>query len=172
MPMNDTEPQAQTGFKWPKLNNAEMIKYYTKIEQDNMLILSWANPGRIDPLEYEKLHPRVQDQNPEDTQTEMPIMINTEADTELQKFNLFDEFTTDEFNSNQVIKLTHVKTSRDCDKKMASMDKILDDMRKKFEYEQKNGLVSAECMDFVNDGFVDEQLMQTNENENKQPAPT
>lgn len=56
------------------------------------------------------------------------------------KFDIFDEFNSDiEKNQNEFLelRLTHSK-NRTSDKKVACMDKILDDIRKKYENEQKN----------------------------------
>lgn len=167
--MNNTNPGCQVGFRWPKLSNDEIVKYYNQIKQDKVLQLSWTNPGRIDPREYEKLNDQYQEQKPEEDPIEIQDKESEQEDRDLEKFDLFDEFATDEFNSNQVLKLTHVKSSRESDKKMASMDKILDDMRKKYESEQKNTFGSTECMDLVNDNFLSEHFMETQENENSEP---
>lgn len=106
-----------------------------------------------------------------DFQNESTPSFNFENQSDFNdKFDLFDEFNSDmEKNSNEVLRLTHSKI-RDADKKVASMDKILDDIRKKFEYEQKNLLptstTSAEFMLLVNDKLIhenDPKLNQTDE---------
>ena len=52
------------------------------------------------------------------------------------RFDLFDEFNAETEKSDEIFNLQLTHTKRTTDKKVACMDKILDDMRKKFDTEQ------------------------------------
>ncbi|CAF0810162.1 unnamed protein product [Brachionus calyciflorus] len=173
--MIETEDQNSLFFKWPKLSNEEIAKFYLDIKQNKVIKLSWNSPGRIDPKDYDEKHSKkIEEPNmneiiqtePQTETTNQELVENCELN---QKFDLFDEFNDDdEMNANQVLKLTHVKKCSESDKKMASIDKILNDIRKKYQFEQNSSYANENnegVLGLVNDKFLNENYEMNQQHE-------
>ena len=129
--------------------------------------IAWTSPGRIDPKLIEEESSTFKSKQ-ESSQSQSISGVNAQEennakvdqlssdDTENPKqFDLFDEFNSEmEQNEKIELKLTHSK--RNEDKKVATMDKILFQMKKNREFE-------SQLMD------VGDESGNTNTNENVEP---
>ena len=128
--------------------------------------IAWTSPGRIDPKLIEETSSLKSKQESSQSQSISGVNAQEENnakvdqlssdDTENPKqFDLFDEFNSEmEQNEKIELKLTHSKRSED--KKVATMDKILFQMKKNREFE-------SQLMD------VGDESGNTNTNENVEP---
>ncbi len=87
---------------------------------------------------------------------------------------MFDEFTADAEKDDNLFNLclTHNKSSRSTDNKVACMDKILDDMRKKYELEteQKQNSSADELLFLVGDKFEETETYTESETINQEKS--
>lgn len=126
---------------WPELTKNEIISFYNEIKTNQVLDIEWNNPGRLAPETYESFHEQKNSKHLEPEPTADSVKDNVPSNESQasmdNKFDMFDEFNEEDTEKEDEIfslKLTHRK--RSTDKKVATMDKILDDMRKKFDTEQ------------------------------------
>jgi hypothetical protein len=103
-----------------------------------VLDLDWQDPGRVDPLLIAKANEALERENnpTENASDNDEEMQEDEAENEAQEgnFDLFEDLNSElENNSNQVLRLTHTKTLRTAG--VASMDKVLNKIRKNYETE-------------------------------------
>lgn len=141
--MTENEINQPLVLKWPEFENEKLVDFYNEIKQNKKLKLEWENPGRLDPELVEKFRKEQQKKLNESNQADNLVDMNQEeqanANDEADKFDLFDEFSSElEKDDNQKLDLRITHKPRESNKKVATMDKILDDMRKKYEYEQSN----------------------------------
>lgn len=128
--------------------------------------IAWTSPGRIDPKLIEETSSLKSKQESSQSQSISGVNAQEENNAKVDQFNsddtenpkqfdLFDEFNSEmEQNEKIELKLTHSKRSED--KKVATMDKILFQMKKNREFE-------SQLMD------VGDESGNTNTNENVEP---
>ena len=158
--MTENEINQPLVLKWPEFENEKLVDFYNEIKQNKKLKLEWENPGRLDPELVEKFRKEQQKKLNESNQADNLVDMNqdelADANNEANKFDLFDEFSSElEKEDNQKLDLRITHKPRESNKKVATMDKILDDMRKTYEYEQSNINLFP-----INPTFDENDLMQ------------
>jgi hypothetical protein len=141
-----TESETFTPLKWPEIDNNELFNFYNEIKENKILKINWTNPGRIDSSYFSQ--PLEKDQSLLLQSGKVEKLDNTESapssnaqNSKTQQFDPFAEFNDDMENYQTPIfdmRLMHGnKPSRESlnGKKVATMDKILDDLKTRYEYE-------------------------------------
>lgn len=157
-------------LKWPELGKKELIAYYNEIKLNKILDIGWKNPGRIDVQAYTLFHEKKQNTHAQrkvsDSESVNEIAKENEnASNESlsqtdDKFDMFDEFAAEETEKDGEpfnLRLTHRKRSTEV--KVASMDKILFDMRKNIKFDTEQNLVNIENIKETDDFTMDVDLV-------------
>ena len=167
-------------MSWPGLfnnNKYSSIIIFTRLLKK--LNIEWKSPGKIDPIHIEKHKEEAfkigENLNKEYNCDELKNEVATIDSS--NKFDPFEEFNNEIENEDKQIfdmRLVQNKSRENSNnKKVACMDKILDDIKKRYEYEselnqQKDLILNDESKQyFLHSDFIDESKEEKDNLTNK-----